>query len=82
MKPIEEVLFRCSNWSFNDTKKGQHLPRNGSSNKRITQEKLTGLNANGNKVKFEGKPEELSEQKRDAPPELSETAKAFVRKVC
>jgi hypothetical protein len=50
-------------WSFNDTKKGQHLPRNGSSNKRITQEKLNGLNANGNKVKFEGKPEELSELK-------------------
>lgn len=48
-------------------------------------EKINGVNANGNKVKWEGtkKPEELSEliAKRDAPPELSDTAKAFVRKV-
>lgn len=51
----------------------------------LEKERDTGLNANGNKVKWEGtkKPEELDEliAKRDAPPELSDTAKALVRKV-
>lgn len=45
----------------------------------------TGLNSNGNKAKFFGttKEAELADliAKRDAPPELSATAKAFVRKV-
>jgi hypothetical protein len=47
--------------------------------------KTHGINYGGNKVKFAGtkKPEELAEliAKRDAPPELSDTAKAFVRKI-
>lgn len=51
----------------------------------LEKERDTGLNANGNKVKFEGtkKPEELAEliKRRDAPPQLSDTAKAMVRKV-
>jgi hypothetical protein len=51
----------------------------------LEKERDTGLNANGNKVKWEGtkKPDELAEliAKRDAPPELSDTAKALVRKV-
>jgi len=53
--------------------------------KELENERDLGINANGNKVKFEGtkKPEELAEliAKRDAPPELSDTAKALVRKV-
>jgi hypothetical protein len=47
--------------------------------------KTHGINYGGNKVKFAGtkKPEELAEliAKRDAPPELSDTAKAFVEKL-
>jgi hypothetical protein len=87
MKPIEEVLFRCSGIGALMTQKQgtTFTPVMEARIKELLQEKLTGLNANGNKVKFEGtkKPEELSEliKKRDAPPELSETAKAFVRKV-
>lgn len=87
MTPIEHVLFRASGSGalmtnkqgavFTDVQKARIA--------ELLQEKLTGLNANGNKVKFEGtkKPEELAEliAKRDAPPELSDTAKAFVRKV-
>lgn len=53
--------------------------------KELENERDLGININGNKVKFEGtkKPEELAEliRKRDAPPELSDTAKALVRKV-
>ena len=53
--------------------------------KELKNERDLGINVNGNKVKFEGtkKPEELAEliRKRDAPPELSDTAKALVRKV-
>jgi hypothetical protein len=50
----------------------------------LEKERDTGFNVNGNKVKFEGtkKPEELADliKRRDAPPELSDTAKALVRK--
>jgi hypothetical protein len=43
------------NWSFNDTKTRDNIySRNGSSNKRITPRETNQLNANGNKVKFEG----------------------------
>lgn len=87
MDEIEKVLFRASGAGalltnkqgtvFTDVQKARVA--------ELLQEKLTGLNANGNKVKWEGtkKPEELSEliAKRDAPPELSDTAKAFVRKI-
>lgn len=85
--PIEQVLFRASGAGALMTNK-QGAVFTDVQKARISellQEKLTGLNANGNKVKFEGtkKPEELAEliAKRDAPPELSDTAKAFVRKV-
>lgn len=87
MTPIEQVLFRASGAGalltnkqgtvFTETQKARVA--------ELLQEKLTGINANGNKVKWEGtkKPEELAEliAKRDAPPELSDTAKAFVRKI-
>lgn len=83
----EEVLFRASGAGALMTNK-QGTVFTETQRARISellQEKLTGLNVNGNKVKFEGtkKPEELAEliAKRDAPPELSDTAKAFVRKV-
>lgn len=53
--------------------------------KELENQRDLGVNINGNKVKFYGtkKPEELAEliRKRDAPPELSDTAKALVRKV-
>lgn len=83
----EEVLFRASGaGALMTNKQGTvftETQRAGIS--ELLQEKLTGVNTNGNKVKFEGtkKPEELAEliAKRDAPPELSDTAKAFVRKV-
>ncbi len=52
--------------------------------KELENERDLGININGNKVKFDGtkKPEELAEliRKRDAPPELSDTAKTFVKK--
>ena len=87
MTPIEEVLFRASGagalltnkqgTEFTDVQKARVS--------ELLQEKLTGLNLNGNKVKWEGtkKPEELATliAKRDAPPQLSDTAKAFVRKI-
>lgn len=87
MTPIEQVLFRASGAGalltnkqgtvFTDVQKARVA--------ELLQEKLTGLNVNGNKVKWEGtkKPEELAKliATRDAPPELSDTAKAFVRKV-
>lgn len=87
MTPIENVLFRASGAGalltnkqgtvFTDAQKARVA--------ELLQEKLTGLNANGNKVKWEGtkKPDELAEliAKRDAPPQLSDTAKAFVRKI-
>jgi len=83
----EEVLFRASGAGALMTNK-QGTVFTETQRARISellQEKLTGVNANGNKVKFEGtkKPEELAEliAKRDAPPELSDTAKAFVRKI-
>lgn len=87
MTPIEKVLFRASGAGALMTKKqgtgitAVQLARI----EELLKEKLTGVNASGNKIKWDGtkKPEELAEliARRDAPPELSETAKAFVRKV-
>lgn len=83
----EEILFRASGCGALMTNK-QGTVITETQLKRIDEllyEKLNGVNLAGNKVKFEGtkKPEELAEliAKRDAPPELSDTAKAFVRKV-
>ena len=83
----EEILFRASgSGALMTNKQGATFTEVQKARiAELLQEKLTGLNVNGNKVKFEGtkKPEELAEliAKRDAPPELSDTAKAFVRKV-
>lgn len=87
MTPIEEVLFRASgSGALMTNKQGTTFtPVMEARIQELLSEKLTGVNANGNKVKFEGtkKPEELADliAKRDAPPELSDTAKAFVRKI-
>jgi hypothetical protein len=86
MKPIEEVLFRSSGSGALMVKK-QGAVITETQLKRIDEllyEKLNGVNAAGNKVKWtDNKIAELEglETKRDAPPELSDTAKAFVRKV-
>jgi len=87
MDEIEIVLFRASGSGALMTKK----QGTGITEKQLQEieellnMKLTGLNSNGNKVKWEGttKPNDLAAliAKRDAPPELSDTAKAFVRKV-
>jgi len=51
----------------------------------LVSERDTGLNKNGNKVKWDGtaKPAELEDlvKRKNAPPELSDTAKAMVRKL-
>lgn len=82
----EEVLFNASSaGALLTEKQGQRFTDVQFA--RITElqnERDLGININGNKVKFDGtkKPEELAEliRKRDAPPELSDTAKALVRK--
>jgi hypothetical protein len=83
----KEILFRASGAGALLTNKQGAVITEGQL-KRITEllyEKLHGINYGGNKVKFAGtkKPEELSDliAKRDAPPELSDTAKAFVKKI-
>lgn len=87
MTPIDQVLFRASGaGALLTNKQGTVFTEVQKARvAELLQEKLTGLNTNGNKVKWEGtkKPEELAEliAKRDAPPELSDTAKAFVRKI-
>jgi len=83
----EEVLFRASgSGALMTNKQGAGITDNQVEEiKTLLSEKLKGINANGNKVKWEGttKPAKLAEltTKRDAPPELSDTAKAFVRKI-
>lgn len=83
----EEILFRASgSGALMTNKQGAGITESQLARiDELLKEKLHGVNANGNKVKWEGtkKPEELAEliTKRDAPPELSDTAKAFVRKV-
>lgn len=87
MDSIEKVLFRASGaGALLTNKQGQVFTEVQKARvAELLQEKLTGVNVNGNKVKWEGtkKPDELAEliAKRDAPPELSDTAKAFVRKI-
>jgi len=82
---MKKILFNASmSGGFLTEKQGQGITDVQLS--RIDEllfEKLNGVNANGNKVKWEGtkKPDELSEliKKRDAPPELSDTAKSIVK---
>jgi hypothetical protein len=83
---IEEILFRASgSGALMTNKQGAVITE--TQLKRIDEllyEKLNGVNAAGNKVKWtDNKIAELEGliAKRDAPPELSDTAKAFVRKV-
>jgi hypothetical protein len=82
----EEILFRASgSGALMTNKQGAVITE--TQLKRIDEllyEKLNGVNAAGNKVKWtDNKIAELESliTKRDAPPELSDTAKAFVRKV-
>lgn len=83
----EEILWRASGSGALMTNKSGSVITETQLKKidELLSEKLNGVNAAGNKVKFEGtkKPEELADliAKRDALPELSDTAKAFVRKV-
>ena len=83
----EKVLFNASSAGALLTEK-QGAKITVAQLQRISElekERDTGLNANGNKVKFDGtkKPEELAEliAKRDAPPELSDTAKTLVKRM-
>lgn len=83
----EEVLFNASSaGALLTEKQGQKFTDVQFLRiKELISERDSGVNAAGNKVRFEGtkKPEELLDliKKRDAPPELSDTAKALVRKV-
>lgn len=85
--PIEEVLFRASGSGALIVKKqGAGITENQLAEiDDLIYERSYLVNRAGNKVKFEGttKPAKLAEliAKRDAPPELSDTAKAFVRQV-
>lgn len=87
MTPLDQVLFRASASGALMTKKqGTGITDIQLAKiEELENERNFGVNVNGNKVKWEGtsKPELLAEliAKRDAPPELSETAKAFVRKI-
>jgi len=83
---IENVLFNASSAGALLTEKQGNSFTDVMAKKlaELEKERDTGFNVNGNKVKFEGtkKPEELADliKRRDAPPELSDTAKALVRK--
>ncbi len=83
---IENVLFNASSaGALLTEKQGERFTDVQIA--RITElekERDSGVNVNGNKVKWEGtkKPDELAEliRKREAPPQLSDTAKALVRR--
>lgn len=87
MTPIEEVLFRASGSGALMTKKqGSGITESQLAEiKSLENERDLGININGNKVKWAGtkKPDDLAKliAKRDAPPELSDTAKSFIRKI-
>jgi len=85
MTNIEEILFRASGVSALMTDaQGTKITENQlKSIDELLNEKLNGVNINGNKVKWTDKKEsELASliTKRDAPPQLSKTAKTFVQK--
>lgn len=83
---IENVLFNASSAGALLTEKQGSSFTDVMAKKlaELEKERDTGFNVNGNKVKFEGtkKPEELADliKRKNAPPELSDTAKALVRK--
>lgn len=80
------ILFRASGvGALMTTKQGAGItPKQLERIDELKYERDNGVNANGNKVKWtDTKISELKEleAKRDAPPELSATAKAFVRRI-
>lgn len=83
---IENVLFNASSAGALLTEKQGNSFTDVMAKKlaELEKERDTGFNVNGNKVKWNGtkKPEELADliKRRDAPPELSDTAKTLVRK--
>ena len=83
---IKDVLFNASSAGALLTEKQGNSFTDVMAKKlaELEKERDTGFNINGNKVKFEGpkKPKELADliKRRDAPPELSDTAKTLVRK--
>ena len=83
---IENVLFNASSAGAFLTEKQGNSFTDVMAKKlaELEKERDTGFNVNGNKVKWNGtkKPEELADliKRRDAPPELSDTAKTLVRK--
>jgi len=84
---MENILFNASSaGALMTEKKGSEFTEvNKLRIKELITERDTGLNKNGNKVKWEGtlKSSELEylEKKRDATPELSDTAKKYVKRV-
>ena len=83
---ISNVLFNASSAGALLTEKQGNSFTDVMAKKlaELEKERDTGFNVNGNKVKWNGtkKPEELADliKRRDAPPELSDTAKTLVRK--
>lgn len=88
-KDSEKVLFRAS--SAGDLMVGMSKTSEAdiaillSKIKELENERDLGVNINGNKVKWLGtkKPEDLAKliEKLNAPPQLSTTAKSFIRRV-
>ncbi len=83
---ISNVLFNASSAGALLTEKQGNSFTDVMAKKlaELEKERDTGFNVNGNKVKWNGtkKPEELADliKRKNAPPELSDTAKALVRK--
>ena len=83
---ISNVLFNASSAGALLTEKQGNSFTDVMAKKlaELEKERDTGFNVNGNKVKWDGtkKPEELADliKRKNAPPELSDTAKALVRK--
>lgn len=82
----KQILFRASSFGNLMTEsKGNTITENQLKEiDSLTLEMETGLNSNGNKVKWtDKKSDELNKliAKRDLPPELSETAKSEVKKI-
>jgi len=82
-----KILFNASSAGalWTEKKGSEFTETNKVRIEELISERDTGLNKNGNKVKWEGtqKPNELAEleAKRDATPELSDTAKNYVKRV-
>lgn len=82
----ETILFRASGFGalMTEGKGSQFTPENAERISELEYERDNLLNKNGNKIKWTtNKQEELDKliTKRDAPPQLSETAKRFVEEM-